>query len=106
MLAHGRTAVDVVKRVPTGSTTSAQQLGVHGHSISIPHEGPAKVGRAFPNVSALTGTKVLCVGCSKTWDAIRADTRSRARVEKLFTADWDAPVKWLHVLKVIRGTSN
>ena len=53
------------------------------------------------SLSALTGTKVLFVGYSKAWNSIKADTRCRAKVEKIFAADWAALVKWLHVLKAI-----
>lgn len=36
MLDQVRTTGNVVKLVPKGTLTSAQQLGVRGHSISIP----------------------------------------------------------------------
>ena len=100
MLALVRTTMNVVKLVAAGGADSTR-FAIRGHSISIPHEGPQKVAKCFPNVDALLGTKIIFVGWDTTWDDIKTDPTKRAKVEKIFTVNWAALVKWLRVLKVV-----
>ena len=100
MLARARTTVNIVKVVSTTSG-AASQLGIPGHTISIPHEEPEVLASRLPDFKGLTGKKVIFVGKQTELHAVRRNPKTRHQVEGVFQPRWDALVQCVRVLKAV-----